>query len=133
MLATVITRDRAGQHRPPEVVGRSVVALVVAEPAVDRHERRGQPGRDEHVEGDLRDPEGGVVGVELGAGAVRVGEDPVADDPGREVAERQDRQEDRPAREDAVEEGASARRSGRTDGSRPHDAWQPAVLWRQRS
>ena len=40
--------DRAGQHRAPEVV-RRFVAVVVAEPAVDRHERersaRPRPGR----------------------------------------------------------------------------------------
>ena len=104
--------DRAGQHRPAEVVRRLVVALVVPEPAVDRHERRGQPGRDQDVEGDLGDPEGRVVGIELRAGAVRVGEDPVADDPGREVDERQDRQQDRPAREDPVEQGADGRDDG---------------------
>ena len=103
--------DGAGQHRPAEVV-RRLVALVVPEPAVDRHERRGQAGRDEDVEGDLGDPEGRVVGVELGAGPVRVGEDPVADDPGREVGERQDRQQDRPAREDPVEQGSDGRDDG---------------------
>ena len=107
MLAMVISADGAGQHRPAEVVRRLVVALVVPEPAVDRHERRGQAGRDEDVEGDLGDPEGRVVGVELRAGPVRVGEDPVPDDPGREVGERQDRQQDRPAREDPVEQGAA--------------------------
>ena len=103
--------DRAGQHGATEVV-RRFVAVVVAEPAVDRHERGGQPGRDQDVEGDLRDAERGVVGVELGAGPVRVGEDPVADDPGREVAERQDRQQDRAAREDPVEEAAGGRDGG---------------------
>ena len=102
--------DRAGQHGPPELVGGAVVALVVAEPAVDGHERRGQAGRDEDVEGDLRDAERRVVGVELGARAVRVGEDPVADDARHEVAERQDRQQDRAAREDAVDAGPATSR-----------------------
>ncbi len=78
--------DGPGQHRPAEVIRRLVVALVMPEPAVDRHERRGQTGRDQHVEGDLGDAERRVVGVELRAGPVRVGEDPVPDDPGREVA-----------------------------------------------
>ena len=126
--------DRAGQHRPPEVV-RRFVAVVVPEPAVDRHERRGQPGRDQDVEGDLRDAERRVVGVELGARAVGVGEDPVADDPGREVAERQDRQQDRAARKDAVEEAAGGRDGGghaRTGRVMPvRRLGRPCGLWRQ--
>ena len=93
--------DRPGQHGPAEVVGAASPSSVAAQAAVDRDERRGQPGGHQHVERDLRDPERGVVGVELGAGAVGVGEDPVADDAHREVAERQDGQDDRAAREDA--------------------------------
>ena len=105
--------DRSGQHGAPELVGGAVIAVVVAETAVDRHERRRQAGSHQDVEGDLRDAERRVVGVELGAGAVRVGEDAVAHDAGREVGERQDRQEDRAAREDAVEQAAGRRDGGR--------------------
>ena len=105
-------RDRAGQHGPAEVVRRPVVAPIVAQAAVDRHERGRQAGGHEDVEGDLRDPERGVVGVELGAGAVGVGEHAVADDAHREVGQRQDGQDDRAAREDPLEQAPRRGRDG---------------------
>ena len=59
---------------PVRIVWPKVLAAALVGPAQareDRHERGGQARRDQHVERDLRDPERGVVGVELGAGADR--------------------------------------------------------------
>ena len=134
-------RDRAGQHRPAEVVGG--LLAVAPEAAEDRHERGGQAGGHEDVERDLGDPERGVVGVELGAGAVRVREDPVPDDAHREVAEAQDREDDRAARHEPLEQAEQARAAregaGAIEGShrpmmtdaatvtRRHDRWSMIV------
>ena len=73
----------ARQHGPPEDIGGRFV--VVTEGGVDRHEGCGEAGGDQDVERDLRDAERGVVGVELRTGAVRVREDPIADDAQQEV------------------------------------------------
>jgi hypothetical protein len=81
----------------------------VAQAREDRDERRGEPGGDEDVERDLGDPEGGVIGVELGARSERVGEQPIADHARREVRERQDGQDDRAAGQDPVDRGARRR------------------------
>ena len=110
MLATVITPIAPVSTVRPKSFAGSSSAAVVAQAGVDRDERGGQAGRHEDVQGDLRDPERRVVGVELGAGAVGVGEHPVADDAHREVRERQDRQDDRAAREDPIEQ--APRRDG---------------------
>ena len=55
---------------------------------------RGQAGRDEDVEGDLREHERGVVGVELGAGAERLREDPVRGRGPSRSSRSQDRQDE---------------------------------------
>ena len=93
--------DGPGEDRPPEVV--RILLGALAQAREDRHERGGESGRDQHVEGDLGDAEGGVVGIELGAGAIGVREDAVAHDPHREVREAQDRQDDRSARDEPIE------------------------------
>ena len=108
---------RPGEHRPSEGVGGSRV--VAAEAREDRDEGRGQAGRHEDVEGDLRDPERRVVGIELGAGAVRVGEDAIAHDAQREVDERERREEQRPRGKDAVDQPAE-RGAGDALGGRGH-------------
>ena len=90
-----MTLDREGQDGLRE--RRRVAGRVPTERREHRHERGREPGGDEDVEQQLREHERRVVRVELGAGAVRPGEDPVADEP-REVG---------------------ARTSGRRAGSRP--------------
>ncbi len=54
------------------------------------HERRGEAAGDDDVEQELGQHECGVVGVELGAGAVGPGEDPVTAEPGDVAREGQD-------------------------------------------
>ena len=44
-----MTSDRHRQDRPPEV-GPPPARIPLAEPVEDRHEWRGQAGRDDHVE-----------------------------------------------------------------------------------
>jgi predicted TIM-barrel fold metal-dependent hydrolase len=69
----------------------------VAQRGEDRDERGGQAGRDEQVEGDLRDPDGDVIDVELRAQPERVREDPVLDLADDEIGEGQDSEDDRAA------------------------------------
>ena len=111
--------DRSGEDRTPEVVGGPLI--VPPQAGEDRDERRGQAGRDEDVESDLGDAEGRVVGIEFEAGAIRVREDPVADQSHRKVAEAEQREDDRAAREDMVEQGAQ--RGGGSDGRTRHADW----------
>ena len=108
---TAITSTAAVKTvRPKSSARRSPSALAlhaVAEAHEDRDEGRRETGRDEDVEGDLGDPEGRVVGVELRPGPEGVGEEPVANEAHAEVAERQEGEGDRAAREDPVQEVAS--------------------------
>ncbi len=108
--------DRSGQCRPAETIGRLLVPGVpFAEAVVDGHERGGESSRHQDIEGDLRDPERRVVGIELGPGTVGIGEDAVTDHAQREIGEGQDRQDDRAAREDAIDERADRRHGAPPD------------------
>ena len=113
--------DRPGQDGLAERVRGVLVRPAKA--GEDRDERGGQAGCDQHVERDLRDPERGVVGVELGAGAVGVREDAVADEAHPEVREAQDGQDDGATREDDVDEPADP-------ADRPRQDRHPLHSWR---
>ena len=85
--------------------GRGVAGRVAAERREHRHERRGEPGRDQDVEQQLRQHERRVVRVELGAGAVGAGEDPVADEAREIRTEGQDGEQDRALGQEPREQG----------------------------
>ena len=95
--------DRQGEDRLRE--RRGVAGCVAAERREHRHEGRRQPGRDEDVEQELRQDERRVVRVELGAGAVGAGEDPVTDEAREVGAERQDGEQDRALGQEPREQG----------------------------
>ena len=65
----------------------------------DRDEGRRQAGLDEHVEQQLGQQEGGVVGVELRAGAERAGEHALAQQADDVAAEEQRRDDERAGRQ----------------------------------
>ena len=95
-------RDRRGQDRAGEILGRARV--LVAEAREDGDERGRQAGDDEDVQCQLGQDERGVVDVELAAGAEGARERPVADeahDVGRErEAERRSAPRGRTSRRD---------------------------------
>ncbi len=119
-------QDRGGQDGAPEVVRGALV--VTAKGRVDRHERRRQASGDEDVERDLGDAERGVVRVELGPRTEGVGEDAVPHDPGDEVDEAQEREQQRAAWEDPVDERAR-QRHGRSRHGRPPTPAARAASW----
>ena len=82
--------------------------VAVPEPDEDRDERRRQAGLDEDVEQELRQAERRVVGVELGAGAERAGEDPIPHEPHDVAREDEDREDGRPARDETGRGSAGA-------------------------
>ena len=93
----------------------------------DRDERRRQAGLDEHVEQQLGQHEGGVVGVELGAGAERAREDPIAHEPHQVAAEDEDGEERRALGEEAPDEGRTTAGRAHRPGER---VAQPAMCER---
>ncbi len=84
-------RDRHRQDGPTKGAGRLPGFGPQADE--DRHEGRHQTTRDEDVQGQLGQDERGVVGVERGSGAERVGEHPVADEAHQVAGEGQDRED----------------------------------------
>ena len=90
--------DGIGQDRPAE--GHSVTCRLVPEGREQRHERRDQPSGDQDVEGQLRQDEGGIVGVKARAGPVRPCEGPVPHHAHGVCRERQQRQNDGAARQE---------------------------------
>ena len=102
-------RDADGEreHRLREPGRRR--RILAAEGREHGHERRREAAGDEHVERQLGQDERGVVGVELGARAVRPREDAVADEAGRVGREREHPEQDRAGRHVAGEHGAEPR------------------------
>ena len=100
--------DRQREHRLREL-RRRVRIVGASEGREHRHERRGQAAGHEHVERELGQDEGRVVGVELGAGAVGAREDAVAEQAGEVARERQDREQHGAGGHEAREQGAEPR------------------------
>ena len=94
--------DCEGQDRGAEATRR--LGGLATQRDEDRHERGDEAAGDDHVEGELGQDERGVVGIELGSGAERAREDPIAHEPHQVPTEGEHGQHDRPARQRREEE-----------------------------
>ena len=103
---TAMMQDRYGEDGPGEVV-RLLVPLA-SKTGEDGHEGRRESGDDEHVEDELGQDEGGVVDVELAAGAERAGEGAVAHEAHDVARQREGREQDGASRQDRDEEVSEA-------------------------
>ena len=94
-----------GHAIPGQTLAQSTFGLLfAAQPGEDRHERCRHAAGDDDAERQLGDDERGVECVQLLAGAEGARQDPVADQAHEIGAEGQDRQEDGPARHEAIEQ-----------------------------
>jgi hypothetical protein len=93
--------DSEGQDRAAESIGDLRIGVGRSKIHEDRDEGSREAGLDEDVEQELGQDEGGVVGVELGAGSERLRKDPVAHEPHQVAAEDQGGEERRPRRHEA--------------------------------